>query len=116
MGQLQYTRGLQRYSYCYVADAASAIINVLINGKNGESYNVADEDENMTLGEYAEYIAGLSDRKVIMQIEDNNSVSKAMYALLDISKIKKIGWSPIYSVKDALNKTFLIYKERNQSN
>ena len=28
------SKGLQRYSYCYVADAASAIINVLINGKN----------------------------------------------------------------------------------
>lgn len=110
------SKGLQRYSYCYVADAASAIINVLISGKNGESYNVADEDENMTLGEYAEYIAGLSDRKVIMQIEDNKSVSKAMYALLDTSKIKKIGWKPIYSVSDALNKTFLIYQERNQSN
>ncbi|WP_418664693.1 sugar phosphate nucleotidyltransferase [Anaerobutyricum hallii] len=40
----------------------------------------------------------LSDRKVIMQIEDDKSVSKAMYALLDISKIKKIGWNPIYSV------------------
>lgn len=59
---------------------------------------------------------GLSDRKVIMQIEDDKSVSKAMYALLDISKIKKIGWNPIYSVRDALNKTFLIYKDRNQSN
>ena len=63
------------------------------------------------VGEYAEYIAGLSDRKVIMQIEDDKSVSKAMYALLDISKIKKIGWNPIYSVRDALNKTFLIYKD-----
>lgn len=109
------SKGLQRYSYCYVADAASAIFNVLMNGKDGEVYNVADEDENMTLGEYAEYIAGLANRKVIMQIEDDNSVSKATYALLDTSKIKGLGWKPIYSIKDALNRTFLIYKERKQS-
>ena len=77
-----------------------------MNGKDGEVYNVADEDENMTLGEYAEYIAGLANRKVIMQIEDDNSVSKATYALLDTSKIKGLGWKPIYSIKDALNRTF----------
>lgn len=109
------SEGLQRYSYCYVADAASAIFNVLMNGKDGEAYNVADENESMTLGEYAEYIAGLANRKVIIQIEDNNSVSKATYALLDTSKIKELGWKPVYSIKDALNRTFLIYKERKQS-
>ncbi len=105
------SKGNQRYSYCYVADAASGIIKVLLDGENGEAYNISDIDENKTLGDYAEYIASLSNSKVIFDIEDNESVSKATYALLDIKKIQDIGWKPSYTVRDGLKRTYDIYRE-----
>lgn len=46
------------------------------------------------------------------EIENNESVSKATFALLDTHKIKNIGWKPQYSVKDGLKRTYMIKKEQ----
>lgn len=102
------SKGNQRFSYCYVADAVSGIIKVLLDGENGEAYNVSAEDDGLTLGGYAEYMAKLAGRKVVYQIEDDESASRASYALLDTSKLKLLGWKPLYTVKEGLERTYRI--------
>ena len=102
------SKGNQRFSYCYVADAASGILKILLEGRNGEVYNVSDDDDGMTLGGYAEYIASLAGKRVIFDIEECKSVSSASYAILDTSKIKELGWYPRYTVKEGLRRTYLI--------
>ena len=104
------SNGLQRFSYCYVADAASALLYLLIEGVDGEAYNITEPDEGLTLGGYAEYIASLAEKKVIYRIEDSAAVSKSTYALMDGSKIKALGWYPLFSVKEGLKRTFEIKK------
>ena len=105
------SKGQQRYSYCYIADAVSGLVKLLLDGQDGEAYNISDDDEGLTLGEYAEYIASLANLKVRYEIENNESVSKATFALLDTNKIKGIGWKPQYSVKDGLKRTYIIKKQ-----
>lgn len=105
------SKGQQRYSYCYIADAVSGLIKLLLDGQDGEAYNISDDDEGLTLGEYAEYIATLANLKVSYEIENNESVSKATFALLDTKKIKNIGWKPQYSVRDGLERTYTIKKQ-----
>ena len=105
------SKGNQLYSYIYVSDAATALLKVLIDGINGEAYNASSDIDNMTLGDYANYIASLVGKKVIYQIENNNFVSKATYALLDSTKLKALGWYPRYSIKDAIEMTLKIKKE-----
>lgn len=100
------SKGNQRYSYCYVSDAVSALFTIMLKGTDGEAYNVSADDEGMTLGQYAEYIASLAGHRVVFQIENNASVSKATYALMDAEKLKKLGWKPEYSVKDGLKRTY----------
>lgn len=104
------SKGNQLFSYCYVADAASGIFKVLFDGVNGEAYNISDENEGITLGGYAEFMAELAGRKVVYQIEDDASASRASFALLDISKIKSIGWEPLYTVSEGLRRTYRIKK------
>lgn len=106
------SKGQQRYSYCYIADAVSGLFKVLLDGQNGEAYNISDNDEGMTLSEYAEYIASLANLKVRYEIENNESVSKATFAILDTQKIKSIGWEPQYSVREGLKRTYAIKKEK----
>ena len=106
--------GTQRYSYCYVADAVSAIIKVLTDGNSGEAYNVSEDDEEKTLGQYAEFLAHLANRNILYNINNDDSVSKATYAILDCKKIKNLGWNPIYSVSQGLERTYNIYKLRKQ--
>ena len=104
------SKGNQLYSYVYVADAVSGLIKVMLDGCDGEAYNVSDDNKNITLGGYAEYISSLADRKVVYNLEDNQSVSKATYALLDNRKIKNLGWNPRFDVTEGLKRTYLIYK------
>lgn len=105
------SKGMQRYSYVYVADAVSGILKVLLDGENGEAYNIAAEDEGKTLGGYAEIMAELAGKKVKYEIEDNASVSKATYALLSTEKIQKLGWKPLYTVSEGLRRTYQYKKQ-----
>ena len=57
-------------------------------------------------------MAELARKKVIYEIKDNASVSKATYALMSTEKIKKIGWKPMYTVSDGMRRAYWIYKER----
>lgn len=104
------SKGNQRFSFVYVADAVSGLLKILLDGESGQAYNIAADDERMTLGEYAQFIADLAGRSVIFDIEENNSVSKATYALLDTKKLKDIGWMPMYSIRDGLKRTYDIKK------
>ncbi|MDE6401104.1 MAG: NAD-dependent epimerase/dehydratase family protein [Clostridiales bacterium] len=105
--------GTQRFSYCYVADAASGILKILLDGVSGNAYNVSDDDEGLNLGDYAKAIAELAGKNVLFDLDNVQSgASAATFALLDCDKLKKTGWTPCYSVSDALRKTFKILKER----
>ena len=100
--------GSQRFSYCYIADAVSGIMKILLDGVDGEAYNVADDEEGFSLGEYACYIAELAKRNVIYDIQADETTSKATYALMSTLKLKKIGWKPLYSVREGIKRTFQI--------
>lgn len=106
------SKGKQRFSYCYIADAVSGIVKVLLDGVDGEAYNIANEDDGLSLGGYAEFMADLANKKVLYRIENDEAASRASYALLDIEKIKKLGWKPLYGVKEGLERTYTIKKAR----
>lgn len=106
------SKGNQRFSYCYIADAVSGIVKVLLDGVDGEAYNIANEDDGLSLGGYAEFMADLANKKVLYRIENDEAASRASYALLDIEKIKKLGWKPLYEVKEGLERTYTIKKAR----
>ena len=104
------SKGDQKYSYIYVADAVYGLLAVLMNGAAGEAYNISADLDDTSLKGYAEYIASLSNRKVVIKAEYEANVSKAENALLDNKKAKSIGFYPIYSVKDGIKRTLDIYK------
>ena len=105
--------GEQRYSYVYIADAVSALIKIILDGIDGEAYNISDDDDGRTLRGYAEYLATLSNQKVKFEIEDNSAVSKATFALMDTAKLKALGWMPLYTVCQGLKETYTIKQQEN---
>ncbi len=110
------SKGLQRYSYIYVADAVSGILAALLNGESGNAYNVSADDDGLSLGEYAAFIASLSGKRVVVcNTGENPNASKAQNALLDNSKIKGIGFKPIYSTKQGIERTYKILREDRMS-
>ena len=107
------SKGLQKFSYIYVADAVSGIIKVLLDGVPGEAYNISADNDNKTLSDYAEYLSSINNKKVIYQIENNPNASQAQNALLDNAKIKKIGFIPRYTVIEGLKRTVDIYRYKD---
>ena len=105
--------GNQFYSYSYVADAASAILTILFYGECGEAYNVADISSNITLRELAELIAGYSHSEVVYELPDDvekNGYSKATRAVMDSTKLYRLGWKPEYDIKKGVKRTLDILK------
>lgn len=112
------SKGDQYYSYIYSADAASAIIFLLLNGISGEAYNIADEKSNITLKELANIIADISNTKVIFELPDEKErkgYSKAQRAILNPKKIQELGWKCNFNIQSGIERT-IKYMQQNINN
>lgn len=106
--------GSQLYSYTYVLDAAMAALYLLLYGKNGEAYNVADDESVITLRELAGILAETSGTKVVFELPDDverAGYSTATKAVLDAGKIRQLGWEARTPVKEGLRKTVKMLME-----
>lgn len=102
------SKGNQLYSYIYAADAVSAILFLMANGQRGEAYNISGAKSDITLAELADYVASIAGTKVIYDIPDEKEAagySKATKALMDTSKIEKLGWRSQYSIQEGVRRT-----------
>lgn len=105
------SQGTQYYSYTYIADAISGLLTVILRGDNGEAYNIADERSNITLRDLAQIIAEHAGKQVVFEIPDEIEAagySKATKALLDGSKLKELGWQPLYNIEEGINRTMTV--------
>lgn len=105
--------GTQNYSYTYMADAVYGFLTIVLNGKDGEAYNIADEASNITLRDLANAISGEVGTKVIIDTPSSIEAagySRATKALLDGNKLKGLGWKPFYSIKTGIPRTIRILK------
>jgi len=112
------SEGTQKFSYSYVADAVTGILSIMLNGVDGEAYNVASKSSDLTLKELAQILADIGNSKVIFELPDvveAAGYSKATKAMLDISKIYGIGWQSQYDMANGLQKTVDILREIKQS-
>ena len=87
--------GMQMRSWCYVVDCATALLYILLNGKSGNAYNVADEDSVFTIRQLAETIARTTDRKVVFASPSDaeaKAFTKVNHAVFNTSKLLSLGW------------------------
>jgi len=111
-----HTDGLSAGNYCYTADTIIALFTLLFNGKDGEAYNVANEDANMTIKQMAELVVNkVSDGKikVIYDIPRDNSYGYATPVKMKLSsdKIRKLDWNPRYGMEEMYTRMINYIKE-----
>lgn len=103
--------GTQYYSYTYVADAVAGFLTILLKGENGEAYNIADEVSDIRLKDLADIIAGIAGRDVVFELPDETEkagYSKATKARLDGSKLKMLGWTAKYDIRQGVERTMAL--------
>ncbi|GCF93911.1 dTDP-glucose 4,6-dehydratase [Enterococcus florum] len=108
------SEGNQLFSYIYVCDAVSSLIFLLINGQNGQAYNIGNPNYDLRLKDLAQKLAEIAGVEIIYDLPDEIEIkgySKATKALLDVDKIRKLGWSPIFELETALSHTVEIIEK-----
>lgn len=98
--------GSGKRSFCYIADAIAGYFLVVLSGKAGEAYNVANTDEFYSIAELAEILTSLCPERKLKVIRKKRAPddcyvesTTASGITLDNSKLKSLGWDPRYSVK-----------------
>ena len=102
------SEGKQHFSYLHVADAVSGLLTVMLKGKSGEAYNIADERSDITLRDLATLIAERFGRKVVFDIPnaaESSGFSPVLKACMGSDKIKKLGWDVTYDIRSGMQQT-----------
>jgi|APGre2960657468_1045069.scaffolds.fasta_scaffold29553_2 UDP-glucuronate decarboxylase len=91
--------GKAKRSFLYVADAVLGYFTILLKGENGHAYNVGNDYE-ISILDLANTIIKASENSYLkVKFSDKiilNS-SKSSNGLLDVSKLKQLGWKPVTS-------------------
>ena len=86
----------------------------MLNGENGEAYNISYPETDKRLAEIADIIASSVGKKVVFDLPSETEMkgfSKATIARMDNTKIKEIGFDPKFDMKKGISSTLKILKE-----
>ncbi len=108
------SNGLQIRSYCYVLDCVSAILFILLNGENGQAYNIANNKTNMSIKDLAICFSNISNKEILYDlptIEEQASFNKMTNSTLDATKLENLGWKAVFDINDSVYNTVFSIKD-----
>lgn len=108
------SEGHQLYSYTYVVDAASAALYLLLKGESGAAVNIVDPASDITLRNLAELLAEEAGTRVVFELPDvteRTGYSTATKAVMDGTRIGKLGWSAHMPIRQGLSQTIKILRQ-----
>ena len=95
------SKGAQLRSYTYIADAASALLTVLLKGESGQAYNLANPCSRCTIAEFAETAAGVAGGEVRFETDETiiRQGTPITHQVLSTSLLEELGWSGNYDIE-----------------
>ena len=108
------SEGSQVRSYCYVADAAAALLTLMCRGKSGQAYNVANRFSTVSIRQFAETLAQIAGVRLTFDLPEDTEragYSKITRAVLDPTKLERLGWEPHYDLRRGLEETLQCARE-----
>lgn len=97
--------GSQLRSYCYVTDAATALLTILLRGETGCAYNVASRESVHTIRQYAETLAKLAGVKVVFDLPpeaERAGYSTVSRAVQNPARLEKLGWKAAHTLESGM--------------
>lgn len=104
------TKGETYRNYCYIRDAVTGILCVLLKGNSNEAYNIANKDTGISICDMAHMIADdIADKKINVVFDIADDIAKLGYGptikiSLDTDKIEQLGWKAEVGLKDAFER------------
>lgn len=94
-------------SFCYVTDAVSAMLLVLLKGEVNTAYNIANENEEVSILQLANLLSDIGGGKhsVKHEISNDNVYCQYKRTKLCTQKIEALNWKPKVDLRSGLEKT-----------
>jgi len=96
-----HTTGESARPYCYITDCVSALLYIMLKGKNGEAYNVANESTYISARGMAAYLRDNFNPSINVRVVLNDNMGYAPVSKLRLSteKLCALGWQPRVDLK-----------------
>lgn len=106
------TPGKSSRPYCYSMDAVTGILTILLKGKSGEAYNIANEETYMSALDLAKYVKEHFAPSIDVRIVPDATKGYApdTYLCLSTQKLRNLGWIPAYSLHTIIGKMIDYYR------
>lgn len=105
------SNGLARRSFCYIADATTGFLTVLLKGETAQAYNIANPNAEVSMCELADTVASLFPERGVgirfeKHINDNSYLKSPIprhYPCID--KVNQLGWFPTVGIIEGFRRT-----------
>lgn len=107
------SKGDQKRSHCYIVDCAAAILSILINGENGNAYNISNPMSITTIKEYAECVCSHTNSKLTFDVPTNaeaQAFNPMQNASLSSDLLEGLGWKGLFDLNTGVEHTIKILK------
>ena len=103
-------------TFCYISDAIEGYLRLLLSDYNGEPFNIGANYPEVSIGELAETIIEISDKKLTVRYQTSRDsdylVDNPQRRCPSIDKAKKmLNYFPKVNLQDGLRRTYNYYLE-----
>lgn len=102
--------GSAKRTFCYLADAVSALFHILLKGESGSAYNVGNSANELSIRDFTTLGAALCEPPLPVVF---GAVDPSIYLPATTRRghpvttlIESLGWKPAHDVADALSRTY----------
>ena len=102
--------GKAKRAFCYIVDATIGFLKILLEGKNGEAYNVSNNQGIISIIDLAKLLYSMYPEKSLNVIieNENKSYRQLIDSLsnyyVDTKKLEKLNWKPNYTIKEGFKR------------
>ena len=107
--------GSAERSFCYISDAIAAFFTVLVEGSDGQAYNIGNANMVACIRDFADLLVSLFPEKKLAITKGASDVpgyvsSRVTSCVPDTKKLEALGWRAQVSLKDGLTQTVKSYE------
>ena len=104
------SKGDAKRAFCYQSDALTGMLLILLEGTDGEAYNLGNPGQELSIREAAEAAAGVfPERNIKVSFNDQTSQGYLKSAVLrnapSIKKLSLMGWNPSVTFAEGIRRS-----------